>query len=66
MLWALRIDLRDRECSCPTQHKRESKQDSKKNSKVGEAGYTMSQSPIYVDFHNTDSSATRIVTAAGA
>jgi len=66
MLCALRIDLRDRECSRPSQHKRESKQDSKKNRKVGGAGYAMSQSPIYVDFHHTHSSATRIVTAAGA
>ena len=63
MLRALRIDLSDGERSRPSQHKRETKQDSKKKGKVGEAGYTMSQSPIYVDCHHTHSSVTRIVTA---
>ncbi len=35
MLRALRIDSCDRECSRPSQHKWERKQDNKKNDKAG-------------------------------
>jgi len=51
MLGALRIDLCDKKCSRPSQHKRQNKLGSKENSKAGGASYTAAQSPIHVHTH---------------